>query len=69
MVQFAEAEGRERRVTRRLRRGLPDEYLILKTPVIKAVQVPEVASAIEEWQGTLDKVQVSDHVANLKNAE
>lgn len=37
-----------------------------KTPVIKPIQVPEVASAIEEWQGTLSRAQVSDHVANLK---
>ena len=38
-----------------------------KTPIIKPVQVPEVVSAIEEWQGTLSDNQISDHVANLKN--
>ena len=37
-----------------------------KTPVIKSAQVPEVASAIEEWQGTLTKSQVSNHVSNLE---
>ena len=37
-----------------------------KTLVIKSAQVPEVASAIEEWQGTLTKSQVSKHVSNLE---
>ena len=38
-----------------------------KTPIIKLVQVPEIVSAIEEWQGTLTENQISDHVTNLKN--
>ena len=43
------------------------EYISgFKTPIIKPVQVPEVASAIEEWQGTLSKKQIDNHVANLK---
>ena len=37
-----------------------------KTPVIKPIQVPEVASAIEEWQGTLSEKQIDSHVANLQ---
>ena len=38
-----------------------------KMPIIKPVQVPEVVSAIEEWQGALSDNQISDHVVNLKN--
>ena len=42
------------------------EYICgFKTPIIKPVQVPEVASAIEEWQGTLSEKQIDSHVANL----
>lgn len=43
------------------------EYICgFKTPIIKPVQVPEVASAIEEWQATLSEKQIDSHVANLK---
>ena len=35
-------------------------------PMIKPEQVPEVASAITEWQATLGKSQKKDHVANLE---
>ena len=37
-----------------------------KTPVLKAVQMSEVVSAIAEWQGTVSEELKSRHVANLK---
>ena len=37
-----------------------------ETPIIKDVQVPEIADAIRKWSETLSKEQISNHVANLK---
>ncbi|MGN0876689.1 MAG: NERD domain-containing protein [Kiritimatiellia bacterium] len=40
----------------------------VNVPIIKDKQVPEIASAIVEWQATLSRKQVSSHVANLKKS-
>ena len=40
----------------------------VNVPIIKDKQVPEIASAIAEWQATLSRKQVSSHVANLKKS-
>ena len=40
----------------------------VRVPIIKDVQVPEIASAIMEWQGTLLRRQVASHVNMLKKS-
>ena len=40
----------------------------VNVPIIKDEQVPEVVSAIVEWQATLSRKQVSSHVANMKKS-
>lgn len=37
-----------------------------KSMIIKPSQVPEIADAIQEWQGTLSKADRDSHVSNLK---
>ena len=36
------------------------------TPMIKPNQLDELASAIAEWQGTLNEKQIDSHAANLQ---
>lgn len=47
-------------------RQAADRILSCKTPLIKVEQVDEVATAIVEWQGTLSKEQIGNHVDNLR---
>ena len=43
------------------------EYILShKTPKIQVAQLDELVSAITEWQGSLKKEQIENHVANLK---
>ena len=37
------------------------------TPMIKTSQIPEIASAIQEWQGTISEERKKSHVQNLKH--
>ena len=38
----------------------------VNVPIIKDKQVPEIAAAIQEWQETLSRRQVTSHVKNLR---
>ncbi len=68
----------EKIVARKLQTGLPEKYVVLNdvylplpngttTQIdhIKSAQIPEIALAISEWQGTLSDDTKEAHVANL----